>query len=61
LRSTDPVIEFVRLPEGVSRVVLETWVSRVVRPRDFGLDDPRTLGLMVAWAFVDAPSRVAAP
>jgi hypothetical protein len=61
LRSIDPVIEFVRLPDGASRVVLETWASRVVRPRDFGLDDPRALGLMVAWDFVDAPARVAAP
>jgi len=61
LRSTDPVTAFVRVPEGRSRVVLETEVSRVVRPRDFGSNDPRTLGLMVAWDFVDAPAPVAAP
>ena len=60
LRTTEPVTEFVRLPAGASRVVLETWVSRAPSA-DFGRDDPRTLGLMVAWDFVDAPSRVAAP
>ena len=37
------------------RVVLETWVNRVVRPQDFGSADPRTLGLMVQWEFIDEP------
>jgi hypothetical protein len=56
LRTSDPVAEFVRMPDGEDRVVLETWVSRVMRPRDVGGADPRDLGLMVQWDFVDAPS-----
>ena len=34
--------------------MLETWVSRVVHPRDFGVADDRELGLFVHWDFVDA-------
>jgi hypothetical protein len=60
LQTPDPVTEFVRMPDGEDRVVLETWVSRVMRPRDFGGSDPRDLGLMVQWDFVDAPSAGAA-
>ena len=56
LLTSDAVTEFVRMPEGEDRVVLETWVSRVMRPRDFGGTDSRDLGLMVQWDFVDAPS-----
>jgi hypothetical protein len=56
LRTSDAVTEFVRMPDGEDRVVLETWVSRVLRPRDFGGADPRDLGLMVQWDFVDSPS-----
>jgi hypothetical protein len=55
LRSAQPVIEYVRVPEGRQRVVLETWVDRVVRPADFGVPDPRELGVMVQWEFVAAP------
>ena len=60
LQTPDPVTEFVRMPDGEDRVVLETWVSRVMRPRDVGGSDPRDLGLMVQWEFVDAPSTGAA-
>jgi hypothetical protein len=56
LRTHDPIIEYVPLPSGQPRVVLETWVNRVVRPADFGVGDTRELGLMVRWAFVDAPT-----
>lgn len=55
LRTPEPITEYVQLPDGDRRIVLETWVSRVVRPRDFGGADPRELGLMVEWNFVDAP------
>jgi hypothetical protein len=54
LRDSSPVTEYVRVPAGEDRMVLETWVSRVVRPRDVGLTDPRELGVMVRWEFVDA-------
>jgi hypothetical protein len=54
LSSVDPVTSYFRVPDGRSRVMLETWVSRTVRPRDFGLDDGRELGLMVDWHFLDA-------
>jgi hypothetical protein len=50
-----PLTEFVRMPDGEKRVHLETWVSRVVRPRDYGGTDPRELGLMVQWDFTDEP------
>jgi hypothetical protein len=56
LVSTDPITEYVPVPEGHSRVVLETWVNRVVRPADFGVPDSRELGLMVRWDFADAPT-----
>jgi len=56
IQTPDAVTQFVRMPDGEDRVVLETWVSRVMRPRDFGGADPRDLGLMVQWDFVDAPS-----
>ena len=55
LRSSDPRTEYVRLPDRKDRFVLDTWVSRVVRPRDYGGADPRDLGLIVSWEFVDAP------
>lgn len=54
LTTADPIVKYVRIPGGHQRVVLDTWVSRVVRPADFGLQDSRELGLMVGWDFVDA-------
>ena len=56
LRSTDPVTEYVAMPGDRPRVVLETWVNRVVRPADFGVPDSRELGLMVRWELSDAPA-----
>ena len=55
LRTSAPVVAYARVPEERQRVVLETWVSRVFRPRDFGGNDPRDLGLMVQWEFVERP------
>jgi hypothetical protein len=49
LTSTDPVVRYVRVPTGKPRIMLETHVSRVVRPADFGSPDDRELGLMVKW------------
>jgi len=34
-------------PPGKTHMVVETEISRMWRPRDFGRDDPRTLGLSV--------------
>jgi len=45
----------VHVPDGEQRVVLETWVSRVVNPFEFGVMDGRELGLMVRWRFLDVP------
>jgi hypothetical protein len=50
-----PVTEYVRVPDGDARVALDFWCSRVFRPSDVGLNDPRELGLQVEWEFVDAP------
>ncbi len=56
LSSVDPLIRFIAVPEGEKRIVIETKVSRVLRPKDFGMNDNRELGLLVKWEFVDAPS-----
>lgn len=55
LKTTNPVTEYIRVPAGDKRIVLETQANRVLRPADFGLQDPRELGVMVAWDFIDAP------
>lgn len=57
LTDTSPVTRFVQVPRNEPRILLETWVSRVFRPRDFGVADDRELGLLVKWRFVDAPPR----
>jgi hypothetical protein len=56
LATVEPVTEYIAVPPGRARVVLETEVSRTVRPADFGAGDPRELGLMVRWEFLDAPA-----
>jgi hypothetical protein len=56
LKDNQPVTEYVSVPDGHPRIVLETRVSRVLRPADIGVPDPRELGLMVQWEFVDAPA-----
>jgi hypothetical protein len=53
LSSVDPVTAYFKVPDGQSRAMLETWVSRTLRPRDFGVDDDRELGLIVDWQFFD--------
>jgi len=61
LTSTAPVTEYISVPDGGRRILLETWVSRVTRPRDLGVADDRELGLLVKWDFLDAPPAGAAP
>jgi hypothetical protein len=46
-----PVTRSVRVMPKHGRIVIDTWVSRVVRPADMGVADSRELGLMVKWAF----------
>jgi hypothetical protein len=46
------------LPEGQSRVVFETEVSRTWRPADFGKRDRRDLGAAVEADFVETPAVV---
>lgn len=55
LANSDPVTRYVRVPDGHPRIMLETWVNRVVRPADYGAADARELGLMVQWEFVENP------
>lgn len=59
LETTLTSAEFVRrhVPVGrrEARARIETEVSRVVRPRDFGVDDDRELGLLVRWQFLERP------
>jgi hypothetical protein len=51
LTSAEPVTTQVSLPRGGRRVVLETWASRAVNPRELGVPDDRELGLLVRWSF----------
>ena len=46
------------LPEGQTRVVFETEVSRTWRPTDFGKPDRRDLGAAVEADFVETPTVV---
>ena len=61
LTAIEPVTRYFKVPDGDKRVVLETWVSRSLRPRDFGVADDRELGLLVDWKFVDAPPPGSVP
>jgi hypothetical protein len=54
LSSVDPITRYFKVQDGQSRVMLETWVNRALRPLDFGVDDRRERGLMVDWHFLDA-------
>jgi O-antigen ligase/polysaccharide polymerase Wzy-like membrane protein len=51
--SNSSLISFAPVSKGRSRIVVDASVSRVVRPADFGGADPRELGAMVQWEFVD--------
>jgi hypothetical protein len=51
--SSSPVRVFAPVSNGRSRIVVDASVSRVERPADFGGADPRELGAMVQWEFVD--------
>jgi hypothetical protein len=46
------------LPEGQTRIVFDTEVSRTWRPTDFGKPDRRELGAAVEADFVETPTVV---
>jgi hypothetical protein len=55
LSDTAPVTAYIPVT-GVERwVMLETCVSRLLRPADIGIADDRELGMIVKWTFVDGP------
>ena len=55
LTSPATTTRYALVGDGPKRMMLETWVSRVLGPKEIGLSDSRELGLMVRWTFVDAP------
>ena len=55
LRRGERVTEFVPVPGGGRRFVLEVKVDRTFRPVDYGGTDRRELGLAMTWEFMDAP------
>ena len=55
LSSSEPVTTYVRVRDGSRRVVLQTWVNRVVRRRDGGQGDDREHGLLIRWGSVAIP------
>jgi len=55
LSSIEPVTRTVEIAGARPRAVVETWVSRTLNPRDFGVPDDRQLGLLVDWKFLDSP------
>ena len=46
-----PITRYVALRDGNKGMMLETRVSRSIRPADFGLQDRRERGLLVEWEF----------
>ena len=54
LESAAPVTKYLRVPDGEKWALVETRVSRVITPRDFGAADNRELGLLVQWRFMAA-------
>lgn len=52
LRSIEPAKVVVDLPGDRRRAMIETWVSRTVRPLNDGVPDGRELGLAVQWRFL---------
>jgi len=60
LASGRPETVYFHVPSSDKRVMVETSVDHVVRPRDLGLPDDRELGLAVSWDFVDAPAASSA-
>jgi hypothetical protein len=60
LDSIEPIRKLVAVPRERPRMFLETWVSRVLKPTDYGAADARELGLLVSWKFLEAGTPAAA-
>lgn len=61
LMSPEPVTRYIRIDSHQKRgALIQTSVSRAIRPSDFGVNDDRELGLMVKWGFRDLPPAAAA-
>jgi len=54
-----PIIRYVNMRDGATRMLLEAWVSRSVRLANFGLGDSIERGLLIQWEFFDASPPVA--
>jgi hypothetical protein len=54
VRSTEPIVRYVRLPSQEARVMIETRAGPTFTPADAGLPDTRELGLMLQWRFLPA-------
>jgi len=48
-----PVVVELNIPENARRFMLSAWVDRTWRPTDIGEEDPRELGMAMAWQFLD--------
>jgi hypothetical protein len=59
LQSIAPVTAYVPV-RSTRRMLVESWVSRVVVPRELGIPDDRQFGLMLNWRFVNEPPAGAA-
>src|SRR5262249_17920712 len=46
-----PIIRYVKMRDGATRLMLETWVSRSVRLADYGMGDGVERGLLIRWEF----------
>jgi hypothetical protein len=55
LSDTAPVTAYIPVTGMERWVMLETCVSRLLRPADIGIADDRELGMIVKWTFVDGP------
>jgi hypothetical protein len=47
LKRSASIVRDIPAPPGQTHIVVETEISRTWRPRDFGRDDPRELGLSI--------------
>ena len=57
LRDATPLTRRVWIGQRSRKVLLDTWVNRVVWPPDLGVNDRRELGLLVSWNFVANETR----
>jgi hypothetical protein len=61
LTSPEPVTRYIRIDSHqTGGALIQTSVSRTIRPSDLGVNDSRELGLMVKWGFRDLPPPAAA-